>query len=94
MHWLTKILVLAILSISATCGAFAQSRCRVMDPTGTPLNIRTSPNGSIIGTLPNGLLVSVSDITRDGRGRPWALVAQYETGRRIGWVFREFISCF
>jgi hypothetical protein len=25
-----------------------------MDPTGTPLNVRTTPNGNIVGTLNNG----------------------------------------
>jgi hypothetical protein len=29
--------------------ASAQERCRVMDPTGTPLNVRTAPNGHIVG---------------------------------------------
>jgi hypothetical protein len=31
----------AILSTSAV----AQSRCMVTDPTGTPLNVRSQPNG-------------------------------------------------
>ncbi len=83
-----------ILSLALGAEAFAQSRCRVMDPTGTPLNVRTSPNGPIIGTLPNGMLVSVIDRTRDARGRMWVYVASLETGQPIGWVFREFIACF
>lgn len=29
---------------------------RVMDPTDTPLSVRTAPNGRIIGTLPNEFL--------------------------------------
>jgi hypothetical protein len=91
---LNKSLLLTAVLVATTLPAAAQSRCRVLDPTGTPLNIRTSPNGNIIGTLRNGLLVSIIDSTNDDRGRPWALVAQFETGRRIGWVFREFIACF
>ena len=74
--------------------ASAQQRCRVMDPTGTPLNVRTSPNGTIVGALPNGLLVSVIDRTVDGRGRAWVYIARRASGRPIGWVFREFIACF
>jgi hypothetical protein len=89
-----KSLFVAAILISTIVVAAAQTRCRVLDPTGTPLNIRTSPNGSIVGTLRNGLLVSIVDSAADDRGRPWALVAQFETGRRIGWVFREFIACF
>ena len=91
---LSRSLLLAVILISSTVGAAAQSRCRVLDPTGTPLNVRTSPNGTITGTLRNGLLVSIIDAANDDRGRPWVLVAQFETGRRIGWVFREFIACF
>jgi hypothetical protein len=39
----------------------AQSHCRVMDPTGTPLNLRTAPNGQILGNLANGIVVAVLD---------------------------------
>jgi Bacterial SH3 domain len=74
--------------------ASAQQRCRVMDPTGTPLNVRTSPNGTIVGALRNGVLVSVIDRTVDGRGRPWVYIAHRASRRPIGWVFREFIACF
>ena len=91
---LGKSLLLAVVLVSTAVPAAAQSRCRVLDPTGTPLNIRTSPNGNIIGTLRNGLLVTIIDSATDDRGRPWALVTQFETGRRIGWVFREFIAWF
>jgi hypothetical protein len=65
-----------------------------MDPTGTPLNIRTAPSGAIVGTLPNGVLVAVRDNAADQNGKPWAFIAQYPDGAPLGWVFREFISCF
>ena len=90
----SKLLILGAILISSGGIAAAQERCRVMDPTGTPLNVRASPNGGVIGSLRNGVLVSIREITTDGRGRPWALIAQFESGRRIGWVFREFIACY
>ena len=31
--------------------------CIVSDPTGTPLNVRATPNGRIIGSLSNGTRV-------------------------------------
>jgi hypothetical protein len=74
--------------------ASAQSRCRVMDPTGTPLNVRTGPNGRIIAKVPNGLLVSIRARQTDARGRSWVWIVRYDYGRDIGWVFREFIACF
>ena len=33
--------------------------CVVVDPTSTPLNIRTAPNGQITGTLPNGQAIRI-----------------------------------
>jgi hypothetical protein len=70
------------------------SRCRVMDPTSTPLNVRTGPSGNIIAKLQNGTLVSVVESATDRNGRLWADVVAYPTGEPIGWVYREFISCF
>lgn len=65
--------------------------CMVADPTGTPLNVRSYPNGPIIGTLRNGEVVIVRGIRRDDRGRPWARL--YSNDGEIGWIFREYISC-
>lgn len=87
------ILATILLSLTAS-GAFAQSRCRVMDPTGTPLNIRAAPNGEIIGKAANGALVNVLDRSTDGRGRAWVYVAHRASGEPLGWVYREFIACF
>lgn len=33
--------------------------CTVIDPTGTPLNVRSGPNGQIVGTLRKGAKVEV-----------------------------------
>lgn len=74
-----------ILSLNT---AEAQSpRCRVMDPTGTPLNVRSAPNGQIVGTLYNGTIVYIRGISYDSKGRSWANVGS-------GWVYREFLACF
>ena len=83
----------AVVTLAASEAA-AQNRCRVMDPTGTPLNLRAVPNGPILGALPNGLLVGVVKLAGDANGKPWALIARSDDGRPIGWVFREFIACF
>ena len=66
--------------------------CRVADPTGTPLNIRTVPYGTIVAAFNNGDLVSVLDGMRDGRGDWWVFVGTPE-GKPIGWVYRNFIYC-
>jgi hypothetical protein len=85
-------LLLALCSAGAT-DAIAQSHCVVMDPTGTPLNVRTAPNSHIVGTLKNGDQVTVLDRTSDRRGKTWVYVGNYEDNKPIGWVFREFVVC-
>jgi hypothetical protein len=83
-----------LLTFAFISDANAQSRCRVMDPTGTPLNLRTAPSGPIIGTLENGRLVTVLARAVGPGGKPWVHIASFETGEPLGWVFREFIACF
>ena len=51
-----------LVLLGLATGASAQGeRCRVADPSGTPLNVRTMPLGKVIDTLPNGLGVRVFD---------------------------------
>ena len=67
--------------------------CRVMDPSGTPLNVRTSPYGRIIGNLPNDMLVLIVDRAVDRSGKPWVYVSKASDGKPVGWVFREYLLC-
>jgi hypothetical protein len=83
------------LLVSVNLAAAAEGeRCKVTDPTGTPLNVRESPNGKVIGTLPNGTLVSVVELKNAANGKQWVNVQHYATKQPIGWIFREFVSCF
>ncbi len=88
------LLAAALLAVACVSEASAQSRCRVVDPTGTPLNLRAGPNGRILGNIDNGVLVTVIDRATDANGKPWVYVASFESGAALGWVFREFIACF
>lgn len=65
--------------------------CLVADPTGTPLNIRTSPNGKIIGKIANGERIRISDQTTEN-GKEWAYISN-TASRPMGWVFRKFLAC-
>jgi len=67
--------------------------CVVSDPSGTPLDVRTEPQGTVVRALANGRLVLIADIKSDGNGQPWVLVANSESGERLGWVSRKLISC-
>lgn len=64
--------------------------CTVIDPTGTPLNVRQGPNGIILATLKAGEQVEVLD-HQEQDGKRWALVASYTTG--WGYVFGDYLSC-
>jgi len=86
--------LLTILAVASASPADAQPRCKVMDPTGTPLNLRAAPDGKIVGTLSNGALVSVVKEASGADGKPWAYVARYEDDVALGWAFREFIACY
>jgi hypothetical protein len=61
--------------------------CVVADPTGTPLNVRTTPGGGIAATIGNGTYVAI----RQYNGR-WVFIT-YPDGHPIGWVFRQFLRC-
>lgn len=87
-------LAAALAAGLAASPAFAQNRCAVTDPTGTPLNIRETPNGEIIGRVSNGAGVRVVNTSFDERGRPWALISPRGRNHLVGWVYREFVSCY
>ena len=80
------------LAALAAAPAFAVERCRVTDPTGTPLNVR-DVNMTITGRIENGRIVIIRSYGKDARGKPWAFI-ETPDGEPIGWVHREFISCF
>ena len=73
--------------------AWAQSACYVSDPTGTPLNIRIEPNGRVVGTIRNGTQVTISETRRGDGGRLWVFIRNLDSGRGIGWVYRDFLNC-
>ena len=88
------LLTAALATCLAAAPAFAQNRCAVTDPTGTPLNIRETPNGEIIGYVSNGAGIRVMNTSFDERGRPWALISPRGRNHMVGWVYREFVSCY
>jgi uncharacterized protein len=73
--------------------ASSQSSCRVADPTGTPLNVRTTPNGTIVDTLIKGTPLQVVGTQQDSRGREWALIKRSGDAQAVGWAFRDFLDC-
>lgn len=84
---------LTVALLLAAGGTSAQSFCYVSDPTGTPLNIRIEPNGRVVGTIRNGAQVTIGETRSDERGRTWVFVRDLDSGRGIGWVYRDFLNC-
>ena len=68
-----------------------RNNCVIADPTGTPLNIRTTPNGKVVGRISNGERVRIADRTVEN-GKEWAYISS-GASRPMGWVFRRFIEC-
>jgi Bacterial SH3 domain len=76
-----------VLMLGMSTIASAQT-CRVSDPTGTPLNVRATPSGSIISTLGNGVFVNI-ELTQ---GR-WIYIVHADDNSPIGWVFKDYVDC-
>jgi serine protease Do len=98
---LRKVAFLCVLILAVSMGsvcirgwadASAQDRCVVADASGTPLNIRSGPDGHIIGTISNGILVTIFD-QLSVSGRSWVYVGRYEDRVPIGWVYRDYLNC-
>jgi hypothetical protein len=79
--------VLTILSSPSIAG---DGPCMVTDPTGTPLNVRSRPNGQILGALHNDTQVVIVGIAVVG-GKRWVRILP-EAGKQ-GWVFSDYVSC-
>ena len=96
-----KLMIAAMMMLAATAAASAievvvirgssNSECVVADPTGTPLNVRSRPNGTILGALHNDTRVIVTDSTV-ASGTVWSKVVPIEAGK-VGWVLRSYIDC-
>jgi hypothetical protein len=69
----------------------SNNECIVADPTGTPLNVRNRPNGTILGALHNDTRVIVTDSTV-ASGKVWSKIVPIEAGK-AGWVFRSYLDC-
>lgn len=91
-----NLFLLILLVFALVVDAISQSdRCKVTDPTETPLNVRASPNGKILRTIKNGANIYVEQTTSDEKNRSWVQISQAIGNERkiLGWVFGEFINC-
>lgn len=97
------ILAAALLPVTAAVARQPKAFpvCVVADPTGTPLNLRVSPGGRIIGTLRNGVRVTYTDTSLENGGDTveWVQVQRLAprrvepVGRPLGWVTVAYLRC-
>lgn len=88
-----KVAFVCVLSlVGGLIEAHAETNCVVADPTGTPLNVRTSPGGQVIKTLNNGTSVTILDGPSLAEGK-WVYIGSYKAGVPIGWVYRDYLDC-
>ena len=81
----------AVIFLATNSAAMAQMKCTVNDPTGTPLNVRSKPNGSIVGALQNGTRVNLWKLIWVN-DKPWARITPVGPGKS-GWVFHTYLKC-
>ena len=60
---------MALIVLWGLASAAGGDRCKVTDPTGTPLNVRDGPNGKVISTLANGALVAIVEYKDADNGK-------------------------
>jgi len=65
--------------------------CTVSDPTSSPMNVRATPRGEILGTLRNGRRVTI-DRTTEFNNRTWAFAMSDDESLR-GWVVLNYLRC-
>ena len=92
---MTKTLAAIGAALLALTTQAAASNCRVADPTGTPLNIRTAPNGQVVATARNGALIQVYDNNDkfDNQGRRWYYVGLSTSSAPDGYAIAAYIRC-
>lgn len=89
------VLLLAFSFIpKASAGRF--HLCQVSDPTGTPLNVRVKPYGTIVTSLKNGklLLPIFKERAYDKKGNAWVPVKDHLTGKYLGYVYEKYLFCW
>lgn len=83
--------VVALLAFAPP--AAAATLCRVADPTGTRLNLRTAPNMTVLGTVANGVRVAVVETVRGPDGKSWSYLTDPRDGVSLGWAFTAYLDC-
>lgn len=82
-------------SVTAKAQEFNIIPCKVQDSSGTPLNVRSAPNGKkIVTTLKNETKVEILKETQDSQDRTWSYIRlKQKNAKPLGWVLTEKLFC-
>lgn len=86
---LCAVLCAAFLLSAMPAVRAAESRTGSVETDGGSLNVRSSPGGEILGTLPKGADVTVTEETTDDKGALWYYI-EAASGLK-GWCVASFI---
>ncbi|HMT07551.1 MAG TPA: SH3 domain-containing protein [Pyrinomonadaceae bacterium] len=75
---------------SNSSAAYFQDNCVVTGTNNTPLNVRSTPNGRVIGSLKLGAHILAYGIEQDNYGDNWTKI---KFKRGYGFVSTQFVSC-
>jgi hypothetical protein len=94
MKTLLSALALTAALFGSSHAADFTANCIVADPTGTPLNIRSMPNGPILGALYNGVTVLVLKVV-NVNGKQWAQIfPEVPTNKtKPEYVYFNYLNC-
>lgn len=75
---------------STTSAPLFQDNCVVTGTNNTPLRVRATPGGRVIGSLRLGAYIVAYDVVQDNYGDNWTKI-RYKRG--FGYVSTRFVSC-
>ena len=82
-------------SVNGQAQEFNIIPCKVLDYSGTPLNVRSTPNGKkIVATLKNETKVEILKETQDSQDRTWSYIRlKQKNAKPLGWVLTDKLFC-
>ena len=83
-----KLVLMAAVALIALMGNTRAEACLVNDPSGT-LNVRSSPNGLVVGALKNGTLV----VIEERRGDWVSITPHAKRSEKPVWVQYTRLDC-
>jgi hypothetical protein len=83
---------LVLLSAGAANAAIGD-RCEVTNPAGNAAHVRSTSQGIVVGTIPNGMKVTIMNEDKADDGREWVWLYSQNGMQPLGWVPSDLLTC-